>query len=611
MIECSLKYPKAYFNFTTFVDRSDFEEILELCHIHNLSFDKETKAYSGSYMQSYGFINDLRSSKFDVEISDIYFEKLKPSLKLKFKRRSFDQNLFKSTPLGDYQIEDTKKMIYAQGIINGSDVGLGKTIETITALNHLFKDNEIDKVLIVTFAQATYNWKRELLKFSTFCKSEDIVIPNLKNRNPFDSNAKVIVCSYNMFVLMDKYFYGLSHKNKLTKKTRTNSIPFENWGKSIGIVLDEAHSIKSESALRTKCIMRYKDYFTYKYLLSATPYPNGPEELYCLLNFLDENIIYSTYNRFIRKIACVGTKFNKNAIQIDFKTRKKRYKIEPLNEFLKTIDPYIFRRFGEKKTNQYIKNIYVEMNSKQRLIYETIISDRLERIKEENGFVKVYDVVNNFPYLTLACSDPSILKNKLTSKDPNIFSDKYRDKIETMLNEWKFEFNSKLDVCNDIINENSKEKIIIWSTHPNTIELLSNYYGDKKVLSIHGNSHVKSGLEKEEYRENLLQKFKKSKDCNLIVMNPSVMGTALNIEESTISIFFDRNYDIKEYLQALGRNYRGISKRDVMVYVLMNDKTLENIQDSILNNKDNINKYLLKYDSLPLDEWRKIFNGEA
>lgn len=586
-----------------------FHEMVELCHLNELKFLKEERKWTGNNSSIYNLLKNLDFQQYPYSIDESLIEKVQPKKKEIFKRKQFLPELFKSDPLGDYQIEDTKKMINSSGIINGSDVGLGKTLESITALNHLFYRNEIDKVFIVTFAQACYNWKRELLKFSTFIKSpEEICLPNLLSRDPFINNPKVIICSYNMFVLIEKFFYNEKRgnsKKKLTKHSRTPYIPFSSWGNSRAIVLDESHSIKNRDAFRTKSIMKHKDFFSFKYLLSATPYPNGVEELYCLLKFIDENIIYAPYGVFVRRIAYVGTKYDPNAIQVDYKTKKKRYKIEELNKFLQDINPYIFRRFGEKKTQQYIKKIYVEMNKEQKSIYQKIISEKLESIKEEKGFIQVRDVVNSFPYLTLSCSDPSILKNKLHSKEQN-----HSESIQQDLENWNFNQNSKLDACSGILEECSGEKVIIWSSHPITIELLGEYYKKYNPIIIHGTSHESSKLSKEEYRDNLLIEFKTSKKRNIIIMNPSIMGTSLNIEESSICIFFDRNYDVKEYLQALGRNHRGTSEKDVIAYVLINDNTLENRQDYILENKIDLNKYLFEYNTLTMGIWKKIFSGE-
>jgi SNF2 family DNA or RNA helicase len=572
---------------------SNFLDILDIVKEHYLKYNKEGKYYTGSNCQFYNCLNELKKIE-EFEINEEIEKILKPKINVKFKRHEFKKELLKSTPLGEYQIQDIKRMLNCNGILNGSECGLGKTIETITVINHLFDSKEIDKILIVTFAQTLYNWKRELLLFSDFFKEEDIIIANKDLRNPFDYDCKIIICSYNTLTLIAKYYSD----KKITKKSRNINIPIDKWGNNRCIILDEAHSIKEDS-LRSKLCMLIKDYFSFKYLLTGTPYPNNISELYNLLKFIDENIIYNDRKHFNYSLA---KKINHFGVVT-------KYNEEKVKEFLIKTDSFIFRRFKKdvlpNLPKQNIKKIFVEMNKKQRNIYQLIISNKLQSLKVQKGEIFVKDVMSSFPYLILSCSDPSILKGKLIDNENSFFN----DEIEKYLEEWKFEYNSKLEICNEILNNHENEKIIIWSTHPVTINSLKDYYSKYNPIAIHGKSHESSKLDKEIYRDNLLNEFKTDKNKNLAILNPNIMGTGINIKECTVAIVFDRSFDIKEFLQLLGRNHRGNSENEVTNYILINDNTLENRQDAILDGKEYLNNNLLKYNTLSKEEWVKIFNG--
>lgn len=573
---------------------NNFLDILEIVKGEGLRYDEKLGKWLGNKKIFYNVINQLKEIEY-VEVSNEILEEIKPKPRIEFERRECKKELMLSEPLGKYQLEDIETMLSTNGIINGIDVGLGKTIETITVLNHLYNNKEIDKIFIVTFAQAVYNWKKEFLKFSSFFKDEDIIIANKELRNPFIDNPKIIICSYNTLVLIQKFF-----KKDFTKLSRKSNLPLNTWGNKRAIILDESHAIKSNS-LRTKACLTIKDYFEFRYLLSATPYPNNAAELYFQLEMIDENIIYKNHEPFLRSIANIGNQYGDYAINYFYPDKVK--------EFVEKISPYIFRRYKKdclpNLPEQYIKKIYVELNEKQRKIYQMIIMKTLQSLKEKKGILLVKDVLNKFPYLILTLSDPSIVKGRLI-EDKNILFN--TDEIDKLLDNWNFEDNSKLEACSDIIENHEGEKIIIWSSHPVTIEKLAKYYENRLPFIIHGNSQGKE--DKEAHRDRILEEFKASKDRNLIIMNPGIMGTAINIKESTVSIFFDRTYDIKEWLQALGRNHRGNSTKEVFVYVLINDNTLENRQDAILEGKDMLDKNLLKYDSLPKEEWLKIFGGK-
>jgi SNF2 family DNA or RNA helicase len=580
-----------------FFGGENFQDILDCVKTYYLKFNKDGKYCTGSNQSFYNLIPNLLQIE-EFEISEKILEMIKPRIQVKFQRREFNKDFFKSEPLGNYQLEDTKKMLFSNGIINGSDCGLGKTIETISVINHLYDNQEIDKILIVCFAQVCYNWKREFLLYSDFFKEEDIVIANKDNRNPFETDPKIIICSYNTLNLILKNF-----NKKISKKSRRIKNPFKTWGNNRCIILDEAHSIKGDS-LRTKMCLLISDQFKFKYLLTGTPYPNNIAEIYQLLNFIDINIIYNDKKHFLFSLS-------KN---IDHWGNIIEYDEEKVKEFLEKIKSFIFRRYKKEAlpnlVQQYNKKIYIEMNKKQLEIYQLIITSTLQSLKEEKGQLLVRDVMNRFPYLTLVCSDPSILDGKLISKiEKNNLFNEIDIEIESKLSQWNFYDNSKLEVLTDIIEENEDKKIIIWCSHPRTIDNLGIYYKKYNPITIHGKSHEKTKEDKEIYRDKLLYEFKNT-NRKIIIMNPGIMGTGVNIQEAEISIFFDRSYDIKEYLQALARNHRGNSTKDVTNYLLLLDNTLEIRQNAILEGKEYLNNNLLKYETLPKEEWLKIFNGK-
>ena len=178
-------------------------------------------------------------------------------------------------------------------------MGSGKTYIVIQILNHLIQNNSIDRVLVITPPEGVVNWRRELIKFSAFFKKEDIIICTAKkNRNPLENDPKVIIMTYRHFLTMSDDFYKLNNpKKKGTKKYRKPCIPFEQWGKSRTIILDESHNIKNHKARQSHVLHLHKRLFQYRYLLTGTPSPNDIEELYSQIIFLAaEFVIIPTMN---------------------------------------------------------------------------------------------------------------------------------------------------------------------------------------------------------------------------------------------------------------------------------------------------------------------------
>lgn len=512
-----------------------------------------------------------------------------------FTRRAFDISLLKMPPLAEYQIQDIKKMISQNRLINGLEVGLGKSFEFIGAMNHLINAGEIEKIFIVTVPETVYNWKRELLKFS-WVNKEEILIVNKDNRDIISqwADKKVIIMSYLSFLLVSDYYYKEKNNGKKSTKYRTPSFDFSEWGKKLCIVLDEGHKIKDTKTRSFKVLKLYKEKFEYRYILTATPYPNHIGELWPLINFIDEGVLGDDYDSYLETVAELGSDYSR----LDIKS------IKP-EEVIKVVDrikPFFIRRFKKDCLPNLpplnIKKIYAEPSPDFSKIYEGIIIKKLSSMVEVKGEYQTKEVIRSFPYLTLACSEPTILKDKLTGDID----------FDTILKKWKLLHNPKLEICDNLLSNIPHDKKIIWSTHPVTIDLLANYYKKENPFVMHGETKT-DGMSKDEFKDRFLEEFRFAPDRKLAIISPLCLGTGQNIEFAETAISWDRNYSSITWQQSLGRNHRATSINEVNHYVLIMDNTLEVIQDEVLEGKVNLNNKLLLKDQISSEEWVEIFHG--
>jgi SWI/SNF-related matrix-associated actin-dependent regulator 1 of chromatin subfamily A len=140
------------------------------------------------------------------------------------------------------------------------DLGIGKTVEAIGIIN---LDPQVKNVLIVCPASLRINWERELTKW--LVRDMSVAIANGKGL----PETAVVVINYD---ILGKHIAAL--------KARKFDL----------IVLDEAHMIKSRTALRSKLtreIIESQTVECRKVFLTGTPIKNRPVELWNLLNLLD------------------------------------------------------------------------------------------------------------------------------------------------------------------------------------------------------------------------------------------------------------------------------------------------------------------------------------
>lgn len=163
------------------------------------------------------------------------------------------------------------------------DMGLGKTPISLA----LCEKNDVDNILIITLENKAI--ESEKIKGSWFYWVSQMNKPyGLKNKqcNAFGEN--------NCYLVNYEWLYDRKTKSaKGGTPLRENLISFikNSKGKKVAIIVDESHSIKNQSSIRTKCIS--KIYSTlkqhsdvYLYLLTGTPFTGGYIDLYSQLKLL-------------------------------------------------------------------------------------------------------------------------------------------------------------------------------------------------------------------------------------------------------------------------------------------------------------------------------------
>ncbi len=542
------------------------------------------------------FIDEL-GDDFDIFVSDKIRQEIEdynpyiPSFKPR--RLKFDNSYFeKFPPKGQYQIDDAKRMASYGRMINACKMGLGKTYETIQAVNQLFTLNLADRILIVTIPSTLYNWKFELLQFSDLFTEDDILIVTEKNRQVFYENSipKIVICSYNTFKLCSDYCYKQNNNGKI-KLYRKPQIDFSKWGNNRILICDEVHTIKNMTTRWTQILHYQKKYFDFRYGLSGTPAPNGVHELYSIVKFIDDDLIEKSYQDFLPTIGEVGTKFSKFALASIDEVKAKK--------FYDRIKPYMIRRFLREHIDLpqvYRKNIYIELTGIQKQIYQSVVNDSLTSVKEEKGVILYKDLQMKFPYILQSLSDPLLIKDKILELKilKNI---KFEDcvKVQAM---------DKL--ISDLFSEQKDRKIIIWGIHPKTLDRLGERYKKYKPIVIHG-SNTPKGEEKNEWRHRQIQQFKKN-DSQMLIANPSVLGTGVNISFVNATIHYDRDFNYTVNEQSDGRMERIGLNEEATIYNLIVANSLEIHLQKALENKKMIDEVFLSTGYLTQNKVKDIFN---
>lgn len=170
-------------------------------------------------------------------------------------------------PLYPYQAVGTLFLAFTERALLADDMGLGKTAMSIAAAKLLQEWHGIQRVLVVTPASVKLQWGREIERFTD--ESYVVVRGNkAKRAQQYAQGSFITVTNYEL-VLRD-----LDHIHALKPDL---------------VILDEAQRIKNWRAKTSQAIKELTQPFAF--VLTGTPLENRLEELYSIVEFLDDKLL--------------------------------------------------------------------------------------------------------------------------------------------------------------------------------------------------------------------------------------------------------------------------------------------------------------------------------
>jgi SNF2 family DNA or RNA helicase len=167
-------------------------------------------------------------------------------------------------PLYDFQARGAVFLACRGRSILGDDMGLGKTIEAMAAIELLARERGIRRVLVVAPASVKYQWEGEIRKFTDRTVQ---VVEGLK-----DAREEQYV---------EDAFYKLVNYEQVVR-----DLDLMNAWRPDVVVLDEAQRIKNWESKTSRAVKRLRS--RYAIVLTGTPLENRLEELYSIVQFVDD-----------------------------------------------------------------------------------------------------------------------------------------------------------------------------------------------------------------------------------------------------------------------------------------------------------------------------------
>lgn len=490
-----------------------------------------------------------------------------------------------------YQIESLYHLDKAKCAANFSVPGSGKTSVVLAYYERLKRENKIDAIFIIGPKNCFYSWKTEFIK--TLDRDPKIKILDQKTKTPERIKIYKNPIKSEIYAL---HFQTLSNDIEYLKIFASNN--------RFLIVIDEAHNIKKIDGKWSKATFSLCRFSEHKIVLTGTPMPNQIKDFYNYIDFLyGDNEIMSLQDK-----AKIEILVEKNNFQEASEILK-----EKLNPF--------YTRVTKKDLNlskpNFNKPRLIKMNPIEKNIYDSIIVKiKNYPIEEYQNNVELINKIRRARILRLR-QNCSYVKNLLTAIPGYIKKgdENLTQGIAHLISSYDdYEKPAKIDELKKIVIPlvNQRKKVLIWSTHLATIDLIKNEMVKNKI-----NIKVITGRTKLDDREDIKNEFNdENSSLDAIVANPQACSESISLHKACQhAIYYDQNYNAAEFLQSLDRIHRvgGSETKPVYYDFLQYSNSIDEKIFSRVFEKADRQMQVLEEDNLLFDlislqeDWKSIY----
>jgi len=429
-------------------------------------------------------------------------------------------------PLYDFQMEGALFLACRGRSILGDDMGLGKTVQTLAAVELLARERGVRKVLVVAPASVKYQWETEIRKFTD--RTVQVVEGGAdERRDLYTAEA----------------FYKLANYEQVVRDREA----INEWKPDL-IVLDEAQRIKNWEAKTSREVKKLRS--RYAVVLTGTPLENKLEELYSIVQFVDERRFGPAF-QFLHDHRVLDENYNmKGYRNLD----RIREKLEPV--FLRRTRGEVLAQLPPRTDN----TIFVELADAQRGPYEEQ-RVALARLLQKNYLTDLdrKRILASVVNMRMVC-DSLFLLDKQSRVSP---------KLEEFA-----------ELVPDITTED--HKAVVFSQWETMILEAA------KVLDALGVGYavLHGGLAGKDRKE-VLERFKSDPACR-VFLSTDAGGTGLNLQAADTVVNLELPWNPAVVEQRIARVHRMGQNRPVRVVNLVTRGTIEERVLRTLEAKQNL-----------------------
>ena len=418
-------------------------------------------------------------------------------------------------PLLPYQLDGIAFIAGTGRSVLADDMGLGKTIQAVGVAELLAREAGIRKVLIVCPASLKSQWRKEIGRFGD--RDVQLVGGQIAGRAAqYQSGCFFTICNYEQ-VLKDIL--------------AIEQVPWDL------IILDEGQRIKNWEAKTSRVIKGLKSRFAL--VLSGTPLENRLDELYSVVQFIDDRRLGPGF-RF----------FNTHRI-VDDKGKVLGYR--NLDQLRERLRPILLRRTRTdvrlevpERTTEIVR---IPPTEEQKLMHDAHMKLVAQIVAKK--WITEMDLLRLRKELLMArlAANGTYLVNK---EKPN----------------WSTKMERLEELFDEIAAEESR-KVVLFSEWTTMLDLIEPLLKERKLDFVRLDGSVP-----QKRRQELVDQFQNDPGCRLF-LTTNAGSTGLNLQAANTVINVDLPWNPAVLEQRIGRAHRMGQTQQVQVFILVTEQTLE------------------------------------
>lgn len=426
----------------------------------------------------------------------------------------------------EYQNKITQAMLDNPKLLAVVDMGLGKTVCTLTAVERLMYDSfDINKVLVIAPKRVVENtWTEELAKWDHL---KNLTYQLIMDKDPTKREEEILSNADITLINREKLPWLIDTLRKRKLKWKWDCL-----------VVDESSMFKCHSTKGFKLLATVAHIVKRVYELTGTPTPNGVHDIWSQMYLLDKG------ERLGKNITAF-----RNNYMIRGKTQYTDWGWRPQLGAEKEIWNKVSELSIAMKAEDYLelppridRVLSLELNNLELKRYKTLEREQILKIKND-----MQDTNN------IVAINKAVAINKLIQFTSGAIYDENKQVVSVN--------NIKIDALKEIVTANENKPIIVFYIYQHEKERLYRAFADLEPRELMTPKDV------EDWNNGKIK---------MLLLHPQSAGHGLNLQAGgNIIVWHSLPWSLEQYQQANARLHRQGQKKAVIIHHLCIKNTID------------------------------------